>query len=179
MKDRLYIWVGHGQLVLHRNQIPRNDGQASQDLLHWHPRPHVRSNKPELLCYSKVAVLEAVIHVLHNWDPRVKCVWEREREHWRVFPLFHCVLGPRWASQYGLTAALCRQEPREQRSFHQLYSLSSSSCIFFSHSYCDFVKGQRLTVALFFLTITCYRSATLAFTFAPGAVATKQGTNKN
>lgn len=24
--------------------------------------------------------LEAVIHVLHNWDPQHKCVWERERE---------------------------------------------------------------------------------------------------
>lgn len=89
-----YIWVGHEQLVLHRNQIPRNDGQASQDPLHWHPRPRVRSNKPELLCYSKVAVLEAVIRVTQLGSPSEMCVRKRERALMSVSTLSLCSGSP-------------------------------------------------------------------------------------
>lgn len=43
--------------------------------------------------------------------------WNVCEKDWRVFPLFHSVLGPRWASQYGLTAVLCRQEPGNKEAF--------------------------------------------------------------
>lgn len=67
--ERDCIWVGLWTLIAERK---RNHTLRSVDTC---PIKQARA-----LVLLQSSCLEAVIHVLHNWDPQHKCVQEREKE---------------------------------------------------------------------------------------------------
>lgn len=133
MKETVYGWGSGLQL------------QKKREITHWDLWTHVRSNKPELLYYYKVAVWKLSYMYYTTGIPSAS-VCEKERmRNYVVTPLLHAVLGPWWASQCGLTGALCRQEPGNKENLSSaLFSLQlllflqlSSFLFFFSHSCCS------------------------------------------
>lgn len=104
--------------------------------------------------------LEAVTHVLHNWDPQHKCVWEREREKLRSVSSPPLCSGSLVSFSVWTDWSTVSTRTREQREPFTSFILSQTTVVsptlllsFFplSHYCCsrDFVRGQSLTVALF------------------------------
>lgn len=82
------------------------------------------------LVLQQGSCLEAVIHVLHNWNPQHKCVRGREREREKLrsvsTPLF-------WVPGEPLSADWLEhcvdKNQGTKRTFHQLYSLSPTTVV--------------------------------------------------
>lgn len=121
-------WVGLQLQKNKRNQIHKAEAKHHRISHTARSVDTCTIKQARALVLLQSSCLEAVIHVLHNWDPQHKCVRKRERNY-VVFPLLHSVLGPWWASQYGLTGALCRQEPGKQREPFISFILSPTTVV--------------------------------------------------
>lgn len=127
---------------------------------HKYPWTHVA----RALVLQQGSCLEAVIHVLHNWNPQHKCVRGREREREKLrsvsTPLF--CSGSLVSLSVWTDWSTVSTRTREQREPFISFILSLTTVVSptlllsffpFSYSCCssDFVRGQSLTVTLFFL----------------------------